>query len=273
MTKKIEFWLIIAIFTLTTISASELIDPHRTLAAPTKELKSIGTSDKLIFSFKGGEKPQQPRIDPAGKRRTRVAGSRGCGMDIVALMPRSNLGVTIASNPTFWFYLPPSDLDLASLQFTLLDRDGTAVWTTQLLATSELKSGLLHVNYHGQPLSDNTYQWRFNYQQVGCNNPQTLMGDVQKETHSDLVLAKNSQLRLRIYAKNGIWHDLLTELIALRQQQPDDRQLATDFRSLLFESSDVSYLLPSDSERMDVKLMNDIINAQIINCCQFVTIK
>jgi Domain of Unknown Function (DUF928) len=276
VTKKIEFWLISSILTLGTISVSGLIDRHLTLAAPTKELKSISTSDKstfnkLIFWFQGGEKPQQPRLKTVGKRRTRVAGSRGCGMDIVALIPRSNLGVTVASNPTFWFYLPPSDLALSSLQFTLFDLTGTEIWATQLIATSELKSGLLKVDYQGSPLTDNTYQWQFSYQQVGCSNPQVLMGNLQKEP--SLKLAKNPNSRLQIYTKNGIWHDLLTELITLRQQQPTDLQLAANFKSLFFESPDISYRLPSDRDRVDLDLMEDIVKAQVINCCQVVTIK
>jgi Domain of Unknown Function (DUF928) len=295
MNKKIEFWLFAAIFT---ISGSGLISPHITIAAPTKELKSIssgegsasGTSDKLIFSFKGGEKKQQPRLEMTGKRRTRVAGSRGCGADIVALMPRSNLGVTSSANPTFWFYLPPSDLDLKSLTFkvfgfgkavsgasakadappttTSTDSTEQEIWTKQLpIKSQEIAVGLLPVPYQGQLLTTGTYRWEFSYQQVGCNNPQVLSGYVQKENYSNLETIRQPRDRLQFYARNGMWHELLTELITLRQQQPNNSQAVLDFRTLLFESEDVKYI------SSDRGLTENIVTAPLINCCQAIITK
>jgi Domain of Unknown Function (DUF928) len=304
MNKKIEFWLVAAIFT---ISGSGSIDPYITAAAPTKEVKSVSSgegsansiSDKLIFSFKGGEKKQQPRLEMTGKRRTRVAGSRGCGADIVALMPRSNLGVTSSANPTFWFYLPQSDLDLQSLTFkvfgfgkavsaerrlrqrtasafaeappttTSTDSTEQEIWTQQLpLKSQKVAAGLLSVPYQGQFLTAGTYRWEFSYQQVGCNNPQVLSGYVQKENYSNLGTIRQPRDRLQLYAKNGIWHELLTELITLRQQQPKNSQVVVDFRTLLFESEDVKYLLSSGQD-----LTENIVVAPLINCCQAITIK
>ncbi len=288
MTKRIEFWLVTAIFTVGAIFGSGLINPRIAVAAPTKELKSIGTSDKLIFSFKGGEKKQQPRLEMTGKRRTRVAGSRGCGVDIVALMPRSNLGVTSSANPTFWFYLPPSDLDLQSLTFRVFglltqtasrsanstDSTEQEIWTTQLpLKSQKVATGLLPVSYQGQLLATGTYRWEFSYQQVGCSNPQILSGYIQRETYPNTSTIKQSRSRLQFYAENGIWHELLTELITLRQKQSGNIQLTADFRSLLFESEDVKYILSSDRSAVDRDLMENIVNAPLINCCQFVTSK
>ena len=288
MTKKIEFWLVTAIFTVGAIFGSGLINPRIAVAAPTKELKSIGTSDKLIFSFKGGEKKQQPRLEMIGKRRTRVAGSRGCGSDIVALMPRSNLGVTSSTSPTFWFYLPPSDLDLKSLTFrvsrfgkaealpttTSTDLTEQEIWTAQLpLKSQKVAAGLLPVSYQGQLLTTGTYRWKFIYQQVGCNNPQVLSGYVQKENYANLETIRQPHQRLQAYAKNGVWHELLTELITLRQQQLDKIQLTADFRSLLFESEDIKYLSSSDRQQVDRDLMENIVNAPLMNCCQSVTSK
>jgi hypothetical protein len=287
MTKKIEFWLVTAVFTISAISGSGLVNPRTTIAAPTKEINSIpsgkgsanGTSDKLIFSFKGGEKKQQPRLETIGKRRTRVAGSRGCGADIVALMPRSNLGVTNSASPTFWFYLPPNDLDLKSLTFkvfsstTSTDSTEQEIWTAQLpLKSQKIATGLLPVPYQGQFLTAGTYRWEFSYQQVGCSNPQILSGYVQQEKYSNPETTKQPIQRLQFYAKNGIWHELLTELITLRQQQSDNIQLAANFRSLLLESEDVKYIL-SDGQQVDRDLMENIVTAPLINCCQFVTSK
>lgn len=286
MTKKVEFGLVTAIFIIVAIFGSGLISPLITIAAPTKELKSPSTADKLIFFFKGGEKRQQLRLETTGKRRTRVAGSRGCGADIVALMPRSNLGVTSLANPTFWFYLPQSDLDLKSLTFkvfgfgkaeappttTSTDLTEQEIWTTQLPPKSQkIATGLLPVPYQGKLLTTGTYRWEFSYQQVGCSNTQVLSGYVQKENHPNIRAIKQPRDRLQLYAINGIWHELLTELITLRQQQPDNSQVVINFRSLLFESEDVKYMLSSDREQVDRDLMENIVNAPLINSQQFIT--
>ncbi len=278
MTKKIEFGLVTAIFTIVAIFGSGLISPPITIAAPTKELKSPSTADKLIFFFKGGEKRQQLRLETTGKRRTRVAGSRGCGADIVALMPRSNLGVTSSASPTFWFYLPPSDLDLKSLTFkvfgstTSTDSTEQEIWTMQLpLKSQKAAVGLLPVPYQGQFLTSGTYRWEFSYQQVGCSSPQVLSGYVQKENHPNIKTIKQPRARLQLYATNGVWHELLTELITLRQQQPDNSQMVIDFRSLLFESEDVKYILSSNRQQIDRELMENIVNAPLINSQQFIT--
>jgi Domain of Unknown Function (DUF928) len=274
MTKKIEFWLVSVAFTLLTIASPGLIGISSLMAAPPKETKSPSRANKLIFFFKGGEKTNQPRVNAQGKRRTRIAGSRSCGSDIVALIPRSNQGSTISSSPTFWFYLPPNAFNLEFLQFRLFNPEGKEIWMTQLAPSSQsIQAGLLKVEYQGPPLVDGAYQWKFHYQQANCNNPQILSGYVWKETHPDLALGINPFQRLRIYAKTGIWHELLTELITLRQQQPQDLQLATDLRSLFFESETIKYSLPDDPTKDDLDLMEKIINAQIIYRAQFITIK
>lgn len=271
MTKKIEFWLVTAIFAIGAISGAELISPLITVAAPTKEIKSVGTVDKLIFSFKGGEKKQQPRLEMTGKRRTRVAGSRGCGADIVALMPRSNLGVTSSTNPTFWFYLPPTYLESKSLTFrvfqstTATDSTEQEIWKTQIpLRFLKIPTGLLRVPYQGQLLTTGNYRWESSYQQVGCSSPQVLSGYVQKEIHPNLEKIKQPRDRLQFYAKNGIWHELLTELIILHQQL-DGILLTDDFRYLLVESEDVKYTLSSDRQQVDRDLIERIVTSIPIN--------
>jgi Domain of Unknown Function (DUF928) len=277
MTKKTKFWLVGTAITMIVLVFSLQIDIDGVTAAPTKVGKSTGVIDKLIFFFSGGNKKDRSPTNADGKRRSRIAGSRGCGTDIIALIPRSNLGVTISNQPNIWIYLGKSDRAVKLLQLSLFKSDnlpGTEIWTTQLSTNSQkLESGLLKIPYQGQLLTDGTYQWKFSYQQVDCKEVQTLAGYLQKETHPDLAVVKKQRERLQSYAKQGIWHDLLTELITLRQQQPHNNQFANDFRSLIFESEDIKYTLSTDQTKSDRDLMEDIVNARTIDCCQFVTIK
>jgi hypothetical protein len=273
MPARIKFWLFGTAFTLSTIVSPLLVNTGGVTAAPAKETKQTKQTkqpnliDRLIFRFKSGEKPDRPRASASGDRRTRLAGgknsSTNCEADIVALMPKYNLGVTMTDTPTFWFYIPPSSVAVESLKFSLVD--DTNPWETQLITESkQLKSGLFKVQYQGKPLIESSYQWKFSYKQVGCRDTQTLSGEVRKEVYPNLVRSKNPREQLRIYAQNGIWHELLTELITLRQQQPKNLQLAADFRSLFFDSEDLRYL-SSDSIEPDLALMGKIVDAQVIN--------
>jgi Domain of Unknown Function (DUF928) len=273
MAVRIKFWLVGNAFTLSMIVSPLFIDVGSVTATPVKKATQPNLIEQLIFHFTGRQKPNRPRVLTRGDRRTGLAGGRGsestnCEADIVALIPKYNLGVTMTDTPTFWFYIPPSTLAVESLKFSLLDsisQDQKEIWTKQLLSESkQLKSGLFKVKYQGQPLKDSSYQWEFSYRQAGCPNTQTLSGAVRKEIFPNLVLAKNPRERFRSYAQNGIWHELLTELITIKQQQPKNPQLVADFRSLFFDSEDIKYL-SSDLQQPDRDLMEEIINAQVIN--------
>jgi hypothetical protein len=272
MTTKIESWLSSATFIFSTFTLISSIDLSMAIAVPTKqEPKPTGLTDrlKLVFSFHSGANKDRPRVSAVG-RRTRVAGSRdSCKADIVALIPSYNLGVTASSNPTFWFYLAPNAIDAESLKFSVFDREQKEIWTQQLPSTSKkFRAGLFKIPYQGQPLTDGAYQWEFSYREPGCD-PILLTGKIQKESHLNLVIGKTPRERLYTYARNGIWYELLTEIIILRQQHPKDLQLAADFRSLFFESETIKYYLPksvaTELNIEDRDLMEKIVNAQPIN--------
>jgi Domain of Unknown Function (DUF928) len=276
MTEKIKLWLVGAAVTIGIVISANLVDLLVVMATPVKPAQPQKIVEKLIFVVNGAGQ-QDRSINISGKRRTKVAGSRGCGTDIVALIPRSNLGVTISPQPTFWFYLGASKLDLKTLTFEVFEPNNsskTANWATQLSGQpQQLESGLLKIEYQGQPLTTNTYQWKFSYQQVGCNSIQTLSGYIQKVANINLPKNQQPRDRLLFYAKQGIWHELLTESIALRQQQPADSQLFADFKSLISESEDVKYTLATDRAIVDRDLTTAIVKAQVIDGYRFVTIE
>jgi Domain of Unknown Function (DUF928) len=277
MTKQNKFWPIITILTIGTAIVSVPIHLHRVIASPKKPDRSIPSTDKLIFVSNGNNKPSRSIENRnGGMRRTKVAGSRGCGTEIVALIPRSHLGVTILDRPTLWFYLGTSYRDVASIKFTIASSNNPTdreTWIAQLPPTSQqLGSGLLQVKYPGRSLKEGNYEWEFNYQQTGCNKPQTLAGYLQKEPNPQIASIDNSQQRWQAYAKNGIWHELLDELITKRQQHPD-RQTVDGFKDLFFESNDVNYTLASDENSIDRDLSEKIVDATLLKCCEFTKLK
>jgi Domain of Unknown Function (DUF928) len=271
MTKQNKFWLIITALTICIAIVGTPIDIHRATASPKKSDRSIPPVDKLIFVFNGNNQPSRSTENRGGMRRTKVAGSRGCGAEIVALMPRSNLGVTISDRPTLWFYLGTSSRDVESIKFTIFASSNPAdreTWIAQL--PHQLETGLIKVKYPGRALTAGSYEWEFSYQQAGCNKPQTLSGYIQKEPNPQLASIDSSQQRWRSYARNGIWYELVDELIVSRQQQPQQSQIVTDLRSLFFESKDVSYTLATDENSIDRDLSEKIVTTTVINCCKFV---
>ncbi|WP_310488399.1 DUF928 domain-containing protein [Chamaesiphon sp. VAR_69_metabat_338] len=276
MTKQYNFWLIITVLTIFTAIVSVPIDIYPATASPKKPDRSISPADKLIFVFNSNNSPGRSTENRSGMRRTKVAGSRGCGTEIVALIPRSHLGVTISDRPTLWFYLGASNREVESIEFTVFPSHNPGdrtTWSAQILPKDrKLETGLLKVKYPGRALRAGNYEWEFNYQQAGCNKPQTLAGYLQKETNSQLASIDNSQQRWRSYAKNGIWHELLDELI-LGRQQPPQSQFITDLRSLFFESKDVNYTLATDENSIDRDLSEKIVTANVIKCCELVKIK
>jgi Domain of Unknown Function (DUF928) len=283
MTVRTKAWLMSAAFTIGTVAVSGLIEKTVVKAAFSPDTTiATNTTEKLIFMPDGGWKKPPLIVSRSGLRRTRSAGTKrgnGCGLDIVALVPIHNgnyLGVTLTNNPDLWFYLPPSDLAVKSLKLRLVDttKNKKEIWSMETVPNPKvLESGLLKIPYKGNPLVNGVYFWEFYYQQVGCNDPQILSGYVQKETNANLALPPQSSARLRTYAQNGIWYELLTELITLKQKEPIDKQLAADFRSLIFDSPDIKFPLPGSPNKDDLDLMEKIVNSSVIDCCKNTTIK
>jgi hypothetical protein len=281
MTNNRKSGLAAIFWVLSWMVTTDLYRPNYSWAGSKTEQGS--RSGKLLFSVNGSTRKKQATLTRNGVRR-RMAGVRGSDTPI-ALIPQINgryIGTTLASHPTFWFYLPAITPRLKSMQLRLFDQTQQEVWAVQ--TTGEMPAmpaGLLKISYTGQPLKDGLYFWELTYQndyQVNGlassreNRLTTtgLSGYLDKETSASLALPQKTPDRLRAYASNGIWYDLLTELIALRQLNSTDRQLETDFRSLIFDSPAVQYFLPDDPSKADLELMERIVNGRVLNCCRFI---
>jgi Domain of Unknown Function (DUF928) len=274
---KSKYWLAVGLFVF---SASLGGGMPGAIAAPPRK-QSVNFFSKLLFLVNRRVKVDRAnQSDVRGGIRRRMAGVRGFSSEPpVALIPEvqgRSIASTMASHPTFWFYLPPMNPKLQSIQFRLT-RDRKTVWAVRSsVGGKNLESGLLKIVYDGQPLADGNYFWEFTYHNstsTDFRGGDGLSGHLEKITIPNLVLSQEGQSRLHTYAQNGIWHELLTELITLRQMDPGNQQLTTDFRSLIFESPNVKYSLPDNSSKDDLQLMENIVNAQVLDCCQFAPIK
>jgi hypothetical protein len=283
MTLKSSFRLASCALVLSTIILSGSIEIPAVSAAPPTASKQTNLWDKIIFLANGAWQKISGKRQ-AGVRQTRIAAGRGAGArgseeksDIVALIPANNgdfVGVAITDRPTFWFYISPtfSELKLKSMKFTLRNQKKEELWSTKLSTNSpKIDSGLMPITYNGDLLKvDGIYFWELSYQQTDFQQgkervfEQKLRGNLQKETFTNSLVSQKTSDRINTYARNGIWYDLITELITKKQQNPGDQQLAKAFRELIFESPDVKYLT-IDEKKDDVELMAGIVTAKVLS--------
>jgi hypothetical protein len=210
-----------------------------------------------------------PTVQAAPSRgRSRGGASRGQCMagnqPLTALVPSEGsnqlqgaaaIGLTTASHPTFWFYVPTALTPDRPAEFLLLDADGNYLHTTLLTGTPT--DGIVQVTLPttAAPLATGqTYRWAL---QLLCETGDAVdvWGEIQRV---DLPSALQSQLatastrdRAALYAAHGIWYDALTTLAELRRSDPDNTPIAADWQSLL----------------QSVNLPN-VANAPLLSCCE-----
>ena len=157
-----------------------------------------------------------------------------------ALMPENKIARTVSDYPTFFFYLPQPNAELA--EFILQDENGNLNYEQAL--TIKNLSGVISVsipaNTNVPPLEvGKKYTWVFS---LVCDpddraSDQIERGVVRRVKLSADILRQldvaDPRRRTVIYAENGIWQDALATLAAARRANPNDPDLAADWESLL----------------------------------------
>jgi len=198
--------------------------------------------------------------------RTADAGTRGCSVSegntkpLTALVPVKDLALTLESHPTLFWYVPQAEGK--TLKFTLLDRnDQTIIYEKQLPAPSE--SGIVGIELlQGQTegLEENQlYHW---YLSLVCD-PQDRTGDIVVDGWIERVAASpdltaqiqeaDPEALPRIYAESGIWHDALSAIAQLYNENPQNGAIASQWETLLRSVqldafAQTPILSPSESE-------------------------
>jgi hypothetical protein len=155
-------------------------------------------------------------------------------------VPENKIARTVSDYPTFFFYLPQPNAELA--EFILEDENGNLIYGQAL--TIKNLSGVIGVsipaNTNVPPLEvGKKYTWVFS---LVCDledraGDQVERGVVQRvELSADILRqldAADPRQKTVIYAENGIWHDALGTLAAARRANPNAPVLKTDWESLL----------------------------------------
>jgi hypothetical protein len=162
------------------------------------------------------------------------------------IAPVTNVwGLTTMEHPTFLFYLPYTN----KTEFELQDQNSKSVYTKEV--TLKDRPGIISVSLpeNVPPLEvGKRYRW---FLKVQCDSrenspPITVDGVIQRVNLSQATTQKLERAtpleQFAIYAQNGIWYEAITTLAALRQKNPDDQALQTEWEDLLasFRYDDVA---------------------------------
>lgn len=218
---------------------------------------AIALSNNQDSQLRLADPPLPPSGTPIGRRRG-AAGRGSCtiNLPLTALVPAIEKrvgalkatyvwGITIATHPTFWFYVPDSSTSLQRVEFVLQDEQDNDVWRTSVSLPQ--KPGVISVRLPSSLKAlqiNQNYHWFFKTEiAASCNRQQPVIakdlveGWVQRVSPtptlaSQLKTAPPNQ-QIALYAQNGLWYDALTSLAELRRINPQDGTLNADWQELL----------------------------------------
>ncbi len=226
-----------SIVLIATLNASQL----GVVGQPTPKI------DGKPITQSGGPRFIQPREDINDRPPTEPRGPQrgGCGsirqLGVTALVPKNKIGRTVSEYPTFFFYLPQTKAELA--EFTLEDPSGKQIYKQELKISN--LSGVIGIsipaNTNVPPLeAGKSYRWNFT---VNCDSQDRSSDEIESgfvrrvELSADIrsqLDRADSRQKTVIYAENGIWQDALSTLAAARRANPNDAELAADWKILLY---------------------------------------
>ncbi|MGJ5676134.1 MAG: DUF928 domain-containing protein [Nostochopsis sp.] len=196
--------------------------------------------------------PNLPPGPPPGGRRFGGARRGSCPevkTPLTALVPLTEQppsvtnvwGLTTEEHPQLWFYLPYTKSSGYAGEFVLLDDETKdSVYKTAIALPPKASVIKVPIPENVPSLQvDKQYRWFFN---VYCypqkqSTPIYVEGVIiRKNPSKSLVqqLQKSQPIQqVNIYANNGFWYDALTTLGQLRQTNPQNNTLQTQWRDLL----------------------------------------
>ena len=155
---------------------------------------------------------------------------------IAPLVPKTNLGLTVAERPSFFAYIPETTAREAA--FSLQDEEQNLVYQTKVSLPS--KAGVIRISIPEQVAAlevGKDYRW---FVEILCSgedfDPDNPLADgwvrrTEKNTalESKLEGASTSLEQATAYAEAGIWHEAASILAEARQSQPEDSSPAMDW--------------------------------------------
>lgn len=192
---------------------------------------------------------------------TRPSGPEKCPSDrnapnppLAALMPKNaNVALTLAARPTFFFYIPQTSARKAKFVLQVykgkenldanpdVNEDGyQSVYTDDNLTIPNGPGVISFTPKENAPQLEvgKNYRWVFQIQCGADNSGQTLTveGSIWRTQLRPSVASQLQKVpprdRAKLYRQYKIWHEALTSLAELRRSNPNDAQLAAEWKNL-----------------------------------------
>ncbi|MBE9042050.1 DUF928 domain-containing protein [Oscillatoriales cyanobacterium LEGE 11467] len=156
-------------------------------------------------------------------------------LPMTPLLPDSSRGLTVATHPTFFVYIPPTSAPKA--YFIIKDTtNDLEVYQTMLPLTQTAGVIGIELPDSAPPLEvGKTYRW---FVGLLCQPSQTdlpiVEGNIERiELDSELTVNASLEEQAVSYGASGIWYDTIERVVQLRQQQPDNEMLSRTWWELL----------------------------------------
>ncbi len=145
------------------------------------------------------------------------------------------LGLTTASDPIFWFYVPYSPTLAA--EFVLQDTAGQTVYQTPITLSGTPGVVSLSLPSTASPLEiGKRYHWYFNIYCQPQQPPVFVHGWIQRKPLNPTLKSQLEQAtakqRVTLFAAQGFWYDALTASAAKSRSDPRDTDWAALLRSV-----------------------------------------
>lgn len=190
----------------------------------------------------------QAQATPLVQRRSgrrKPASARGpCSpseKSLTALIPETNMGLTVSDRPTLFFYIPPTPATIVEL--VLIDEEnGDKVYETTLPITGS--GGIISLRLSASPTLRSLeigkdYHWYFS---IVCD-PEDRAGDIYvdgwiRRVEPDPILVSYLQKAspgelLALYRNDNLWYDTVTTLAEQHRSNPHNSAVATEWANFL----------------------------------------
>ncbi|MGF1499191.1 MAG: DUF928 domain-containing protein [Elainellaceae cyanobacterium] len=204
------------------------------------------TAGLLVVGFPWAAIAQQynpPQVGLPGRREG--GGTRGdcssADKPLMALMPETNFGQTVADYPTFYWYVPQISAEAA--EFVLLDENNNEIFVTTFAIVDQ--PGVISLSLpesSGMPPLEvgKDYQWYFSLicDFADRSGDMFTNGWIRRVDGSTLGLGDRLETvsesdRVQMYAEAGVWFEALDTLATLRRLRPNDSTVQSQWSTLL----------------------------------------
>ena len=218
------------------------------LPHPTVAQTSNGQPSSKVVKF---------RLPPRGTKGDRQAGVRGAATRhpcdtykkeqgenewLTALIPDTNLGLTVSASPSFWYYFPYEASDAITGEFLL--KQNRRVIERQILSFNNTP-GIIKISLPETVKleADKLYRWQLSVtcQIKGEKTTLTVEGGVKRDSKGlQKIIDSENQLKtanqleeISFYAQNGLWFETVTKLAELYRLNPEDNLIKNNWVYLL----------------------------------------